>query len=94
MTGWRIGWMLVPDRLRRAVDILTGNFTICPPVLAQWASLAAFSDASYVELDGHVACYADNRRILLDGLPRLGDHRARSGRRSVRPCRRRRPPDR
>ncbi len=72
MTGWRIGWMLVPDRLRRAVDVLTGNFTICPPVLAQHASLAAFDDASYAELDGHVARYADNRRLLLDGLPRLG----------------------
>ena len=72
MTGWRIGWMLVPDRLRRAVDVLTGNFTICPPVLAQRACLAAFDDASYAELDGHVARYADNRRLLLDGLPRLG----------------------
>src|SRR3954447_26216881 len=72
MTGWRIGWMLVPDRLRRAADVLTGNFTICPPVLAQWASLAAFSDASYDELDGHVRRYAGNRALLLDGLPRLG----------------------
>jgi aspartate/methionine/tyrosine aminotransferase len=72
MTGWRIGWMLVPDRLRRAVDVLTGNFTICPPVLAQRACLAAFSDAAYAELDGHVARYADNRRLLLDGLARLG----------------------
>src|SRR3546814_19032217 len=34
MTGWRLGWLLVPQRLRRAVDVLTGNFTICPPVLA------------------------------------------------------------
>ncbi|WP_243058646.1 pyridoxal phosphate-dependent aminotransferase [Nocardioides sp. SR21] len=72
MTGWRIGWMLVPDRLRRAVDILTGNFTICPPVIAQHACLAAFSDASYDELDGHVRRYAGNRRLLLDGLPRIG----------------------
>jgi aspartate/methionine/tyrosine aminotransferase len=72
MTGWRIGWMLVPDRLRRACDVLTGNFTICPPVLAQRAGLAAFSDAAYAELDGHVRRYAGNRRILLDGLPRLG----------------------
>ena len=72
MTGWRIGWMLVPDRLRRPTDVLTGNFTICPPVLAQRACLAAFSDASYDELDGHVRRYADNRRLLLDGLPRLG----------------------
>jgi len=72
MTGWRIGWMLVPGRLQRAVDVLTGNFTICPPVIAQRACLAAFDDASYAELDGHVARYADNRRILLDGLPKLG----------------------
>ncbi|GAA4724757.1 pyridoxal phosphate-dependent aminotransferase [Nocardioides endophyticus] len=72
MTGWRIGWMLVPERLQRAVDVLTGNFTICPPVIAQRACLAAFDDASYAELDGHVARYADNRRILLEGLPRLG----------------------
>jgi len=72
MTGWRIGWMLVPDRLRRAVDVLTGNFTICPPVLAQRACLAAFDDASYAELDGHVERYAANRRLLLEGLPGLG----------------------
>ena len=72
MTGWRIGWMLVPDRLRRATDVLTGNFTICPPVLAQWASIAAFSDAAYDELDGHVARYAQNRALLLGGLAQLG----------------------
>ena len=72
MTGWRIGWMLVPPRLRRAVDVLTGNFTICPPVLAQRACLAAFTDDSYAELDGHVARYAGNRRLLLDGLSSLG----------------------
>ena len=72
MTGWRIGWMLVPERLRRAVDVLTGNFTICPPVIAQRACLAAFDPASYDELDGHVKRYAGNRRLLLEGLPRLG----------------------
>jgi aspartate/methionine/tyrosine aminotransferase len=72
MTGWRIGWMLVPERLRRAVDVLTGNFTICPPVVAQRACLAAFSDESYTELDGHVRRYAGNRALLLDALPRMG----------------------
>jgi aspartate/methionine/tyrosine aminotransferase len=72
MTGWRIGWMLVPDRLRRPVDVLTGNFTICPPALAQVAALAAFTDEAYAECDGHVARYATNRALLLDGLPRLG----------------------
>jgi aspartate/methionine/tyrosine aminotransferase len=72
MTGWRLGWMVVPEDLRRPVDVLTGNFTICPPVLAQYAALAAFTPESYAELDGHVARYAGNRRILLDGLPQLG----------------------
>jgi aspartate/methionine/tyrosine aminotransferase len=72
MTGWRLGWMLVPERLRRAVDVLTGNFTICPPVLAQHAGVAAFTPEAYAEVDGHVARYAENRALLLDGLPRLG----------------------
>ena len=72
MTGWRLGWMLVPDDLRRPVDVLTGNFTICPPVLAQYAALAAFTPESYAELDGHVARYAGNREVLLGGLPRIG----------------------
>jgi aspartate/methionine/tyrosine aminotransferase len=72
MTGWRLGWMLVPEDLRRPVDVLTGNFTICPPVLSQYAAVAAFTPASYAELDGHVARYAGNRELLLAGLPRLG----------------------
>jgi aspartate/methionine/tyrosine aminotransferase len=72
MTGWRIGWMLVPERLRRPVDVLTGNFTICPPVLSQYAAVAAFDEASYAECDAHVARYARNRAILLEGLPKLG----------------------
>jgi aspartate/methionine/tyrosine aminotransferase len=72
MTGWRLGWLLVPERLRRAVDRLTGNFTICPPALAQYAALAAFGGDARAELDGHVRRYAHNRALLLDGLPALG----------------------
>ncbi len=72
MTGWRIGWMLVPPRLRRAVDVLTGNFTICPPALAQRAALAAFTPQAYAECDAHVLRYADNREVLLAGLRDLG----------------------
>jgi aspartate/methionine/tyrosine aminotransferase len=72
MTGWRLGWMLVPEDLRRPVDVLTGNFTICPPVLSQYAAVAAFTPEAYAELDGHVARYAGNRELLVAGLPRLG----------------------
>jgi len=75
MTGWRLGWLLVPPRLLRAVDCLTGNFTVCPPALAQRAALAAFEPASYAEADAHVIRYAANRALLLDGLPRLGVER-------------------
>jgi aspartate/methionine/tyrosine aminotransferase len=72
MTGWRLGWLLVPPRLLRAADCLTGNFTICPPALAQRAALGAFEESSYAEADGHVARYAVNRALLLDGLAGLG----------------------
>ena len=72
MTGWRLGWVLVPAGLRRAVDVLTGNFSICPPVLSQHAALAAFTDEAYAECDDHVRRYAGNRSVLLEGLPGLG----------------------
>ena len=61
-----------PERLRRAVDVLTGNFTITPPVLGQHAAVAAFTPESYAEVDAHVARYAENRALLLEDLPRLG----------------------
>ena len=54
MTGWRIGWLLVPrDLLRDVLDALAGNLAICPPAPAQYAALAAFD--AYDECDGHVA---------------------------------------
>ncbi|MFG1925166.1 pyridoxal phosphate-dependent aminotransferase [Cryptosporangium sp. NPDC048952] len=72
MTGWRLGWLLVPEALRRAVDRLTGNLTICPPALPQYAAVAAFTPESYAEADSHVERYARNRSLLLEGLPTLG----------------------
>ncbi len=72
MTGWRLGWLLLPPRLLRAADRLAGNFSICPPALAQRGALGAFDATSYTEADGHVARYAVNRSLLLDGLPRMG----------------------
>jgi aspartate/methionine/tyrosine aminotransferase len=72
MTGWRLGWLLVPPELRRAVDRLTGNFTICPPVLSQYAAVAAFTPEAVEEADGHLHQYAVNRKMLLDGLREIG----------------------
>lgn len=72
MTGWRLGWMLVPPALLRAVDRLTGNFTICPPVLSQLAGVAAFTPEAIAEADGNLHHYATNRALLLDGLRRIG----------------------
>ncbi|WP_409427436.1 pyridoxal phosphate-dependent aminotransferase [Mycobacterium sp. SMC-11] len=72
MTGWRLGWLLVPPALRRAVDCLTGNFTICPPVLAQYAAVAAFTPEAIAEAQGHLRHYAANRELLLSGLRSMG----------------------
>jgi aspartate/methionine/tyrosine aminotransferase len=72
MTGWRLGWLLLPARLRTAIGALAGNFTICPPALAQLAGVAAFDPESYAEADREVARYRVNRDLLLHGLPALG----------------------
>ncbi|WP_072843080.1 pyridoxal phosphate-dependent aminotransferase [Rhodococcus tukisamuensis] len=72
MTGWRLGWMLVPAALRRPLQRLASNMTVCPPAISQYAAVAAFTDESVAELDGHVRRYALNRDVLLAGLPRLG----------------------
>ncbi|MCX2712414.1 pyridoxal phosphate-dependent aminotransferase [Mycolicibacterium sp. J2] len=72
MTGWRLGWLLVPAPLRRAVDRLTGNFSICPPTLPQLAAVAAFDPESLATADTLVQEYAVNRDLLLRGLPEIG----------------------
>ncbi len=72
MTGWRIGWLLLPPALRRPVELLQGNLAICAPALSQVAGIAAFDQASADELDTHVARYAANRELLLRRLPELG----------------------
>src|SRR5215210_1442011 len=70
MTGWRIGWIVVPDRLVRPIERLAQNLDISPPYLSQVAALAAFDAAE--ELEAVKASYARNRALLLDALPRLG----------------------
>ena len=70
MTGWRLGWMVVPEDLLRAIECLAQNLFISPPTLSQLAGLAAFDCRD--ELDGHVARYARNRALLLRELPKAG----------------------
>ncbi|WP_427015790.1 pyridoxal phosphate-dependent aminotransferase [Pseudarthrobacter sp. P1] len=72
MTGWRLGWALVPDGLLAAVDALAGNVALCPPAPAQYAAVDAFSAASYAEAEVSVAEFAATRAALLENLPRLG----------------------
>ncbi|MHA7650262.1 pyridoxal phosphate-dependent aminotransferase [Mycobacterium sp. ML4] len=72
MTGWRLGWLVVPTELRRAVDCLTGNFTICPPVLSQIAAVSAFTPESIDEAETNLQHYSVNRSMLLEGLRRIG----------------------
>jgi aspartate/methionine/tyrosine aminotransferase len=70
MTGWRIGWMIAPERLVRPMECLAQNLFISPPALSQHAALAAFEASE--ELDARRAVYARNRELLLNELPALG----------------------
>jgi aspartate/methionine/tyrosine aminotransferase len=70
MTGWRVGWMVVPDRLIRPVERLQQNFSISVPYLSQVAAEAAFDGAA--EMQEVKAGYARNRAILMEGLPKIG----------------------
>jgi len=70
MTGWRLGWMVVPPDLLRAVECLAQNLFISPPSLSQAAAFAAFDCRA--ELDANVGRYRTNRDLLLSELPKAG----------------------
>ncbi len=70
MTGWRIGWLVVPSELTRTVERLQQSLAIAPPTLSQIAAQAAFE--SIEELEAVKDGYRRNREILLNGLPGLG----------------------
>ncbi len=70
MTGWRVGWMVVPEAQLRQVERLAQNLFICAPHAAQVAALAAM-DATE-ELEANMAVYAKNRALMLEGLPKAG----------------------
>jgi aspartate/methionine/tyrosine aminotransferase len=70
MTGWRIGWMVVPPSLVRVVERLAQNLYISPPAISQVAALAAFDGID--ELEANRQVYAKNRTLLLEELPKAG----------------------
>ena len=70
MTGWRVGWMVVPKSMVRTVERIAQNMFICPPHASQVAALAALDCTP--EADANLAVYAENRRLMLDRLPAMG----------------------
>src|SRR6476646_68949 len=70
MTGWRVGWMVVPESLVRPIERLQQNLSISVPTLSQIAAEAAFEGREEMEAIKHG--YQENRRILVEGLPRAG----------------------
>lgn len=70
MTGWRVGWMVVPGPLVRSVETLQQNLAISVPTLSQIAAQAAFDGGAEMDVIKHG--YQDNRRVLIEGLPKAG----------------------
>lgn len=75
MTGWRVGWLVLPRELVRPVELLLGNLNISAPGVSQVAALGALTAEAAVELDGHVRRYATNRELLLTRRGELGIER-------------------
>jgi aspartate/methionine/tyrosine aminotransferase len=70
MTGWRVGWMVMPENLVRTAERLQQNLAISVPALSQFAAEAAFDGNA--EMDAVKHGYEENRRILTEGLPKAG----------------------
>jgi aspartate/methionine/tyrosine aminotransferase len=70
MTGWRVGWMVVPEPLVRPIERLQQNLAISVPTLSQIAAEAAFEGRD--EMEAIKRGYLENRRILIEGLPQAG----------------------
>ena len=70
MTGWRLGWLVVPEDLLQPIERLAQNLFISPPTLSQYAGIAAFDAQD--ECQANVRRYAENRALLLNDLPGAG----------------------
>ncbi|MCB1889281.1 MAG: pyridoxal phosphate-dependent aminotransferase [Rhodocyclaceae bacterium] len=72
MTGWRLGWLVVPDGFQREVEKLAQHFFICASTVAQHAALAAFAPETIELLEARRDEFARRRDVLLPGLSSLG----------------------
>ncbi|HMM09736.1 MAG TPA: aminotransferase class I/II-fold pyridoxal phosphate-dependent enzyme [Paracoccus solventivorans] len=72
MTGWRVGWMVVPQDMVRTIGRLAANMFICAPHASQVAALAALSPEADAEAQANLAVYAHNRQLMLERLPAMG----------------------
>ena len=70
MTGWRVGWMVVPETHIRQVERLAQNMFICAPHSSQIAALGALN--SFKELNHNLEVYKVNRKLLINGLKKAG----------------------
>jgi aspartate/methionine/tyrosine aminotransferase len=72
MTGWRVGWLIVPDEFIQATEKLAQNIYIATSTQSQYAALAAFDENTLVELENRRTEFAARRNFLYDNLLRLG----------------------
>ncbi|MDO5719409.1 MAG: aminotransferase class I/II-fold pyridoxal phosphate-dependent enzyme [Actinomycetaceae bacterium] len=72
MTGWRLGWAVLPPQLVRPVELLLGNLNLSAPTLSQLAAIRAFDADAAVELDAHVERYRENRTVIIEALETIG----------------------
>jgi len=70
MTGWRLGWIVMPEVLSVPLTRIGQNFTIAAPTLSQLGAVAAFD--CHDELQGHIVRYSENRSVIIDGLRAAG----------------------
>lgn len=72
MTGWRLGWAILPEDLVHPCDAIAGNLSLCPPVPAQHACVEAFTEEAYAECDAAVEGFETARQHVLDAVADLG----------------------
>lgn len=71
MTGWRLGWALLPEKMVAPFEALASNFSLSPPAPAQQFALEAFTDATYEERDAVVQGFAKARKLILEAEAEL-----------------------